>query len=245
MIKQIKQYIAVSENSKKTFMEVSKMQNVIRSYNPIVVDKPKKMLRLISPTRMTWEKGMGRMKILAKALEDADIPYSWEVFTADRDRIENPNFVYRKPTLDISPHIAAADYLVQLSDTEGYSYSILESLCLGTPVIVTDFPSAHEQVTNGVNGFILPMDMSEIPIDKIYRGLRKFKYTPNEDGWGDILAPGKGNYEDEKNSLVRVKCKQFYFDVGLNEYQRPGDEQEVTVIRADKLVELGVADIVG
>lgn len=239
----INKFIAVSKNSEKTFREISGEQDVQMSYNPIVVDKPKRMLRLISPTRMTWEKGMGRMRILAELLEANDIPYTWEVFTSDRDRIENPNFVYREPRLDILPQIAAADYLVQLSDTEGYSYSILEALCVGTPVIITDFPSAEEmQVVNGVNGFILPMDMTDVPIAQIYKGLKKFKYTPHADRWGEILAPGKSDYEEERTIPVKVRCKQYYYDIVLKKYQTPGDEQIVDVERADKLVELGVVD---
>lgn len=239
----IRKFIAVSENSKKTFQEISGEQDVQMSYNPMTVDKPRKMLRLISPTRLSWEKGLGRMKTFAKALEDANIPYTWEVFTDSVNRIENPNFVYREPRIDILDHIAAADYLVQLSDTEGYSYSILEALCAGTPVIVTDFPSAHEmQIKDGVNGFILPMDMSEIPVDRIYKGLRKFKYTPHEDKWGEILEPGTGNYEEERSQPVKVRTKMFYFDIVLQKNMQVGEEQEVPAERADKLVDLGVAD---
>ena len=239
----VHKFIAVSENSRKSFVEISGENDVQMSYNPIVVDKPKKMLRLISPTRLTWEKGMGRMRILAERFESAGIHYTWEVFTNDRDRIDNPNFVYRPATLDILPHIANADYLVQLSDTEGYSYSILEALCVGTPVIITDFPSAAEmQVVNGVNGFILPMDMSDIPLDAIYKGLKKFKYTPHEDRWGEILAPGKSSYEEEKELPVKVRCKKYYYDIELKKYQNPGDIQTVNAVRADKLVDLGVAD---
>jgi len=218
-------------------------QDVVMSYNPMTVGKPRKMLRLISPTRLTWEKGLGRMKTLAEALEKANIPYTWEVFTDSLNRIENPNFVYREPRIDIMDHIAAADYLVQLSDTEGYSYSILEALCAGTPVIVTDFPSAHEmQIVNGVNGFILPMDMSDIPLAQIYKGLKKFKYKPHEDRWGEILAPGAGNYEEEKLLPVRVRTKVYYYDIVLERNMQVGEEQEVSAERADRLVDLGVAD---
>lgn len=242
----LKHFVAVSQNSLNAFKEISGEENVELSYNPIVVDKPKKMLRLISATRMTWEKGFGRMKILAEALDKAGIPYTWEIFTDSPERINNPNIVYRQTRLDILNNIANADYLVQLSDTEGYSYSILEALCVGTPVIITDFPSATEmQVENGVNGFILPMDMSEIPLDAIYKGLKKFKYTPHEDRWGEILVPGAGDYEEEKNKPVKVKTVKFYYDIVLERNMQVGEEQFVPVERADKLVELGVADYAG
>ena len=49
-------------------------------------------------------------------------------------------------------YIANSDYLVQLSDTEAWSYSVLESLCLGTPVIVTPIPCFIEMgIENGKN----------------------------------------------------------------------------------------------
>ena len=239
----VHKFIGVSQNSCDTFKAISGEQDVQLCYNPITPEKPRKMLRLISPTRLTWEKGLGRMQIFAEALEKANIPYTWEIFTDSLNRIENPNFVYREPRIDILDHIAAADYLVQLSDTEGYSYSILESLCAGTPVIITDFPSAKEmQVENGVNGFILPMDMSEIPVAQIYKGLKKFKYKPHEDRWNEILEPGAGNYEEEREQPVRVRTKVFYFDIVLERNMQAGEEQEVSAERADRLVDLGVAD---
>ena len=105
---------------------------------------------------MTPEKGVDRMKLFAKALDDARIPFTWEIFTTGSSaRFDSPNVFLRPSRLDVRPHIAAADYLVQLSDTEGYPYSVLEALCLGTPVIVTDFPSARElQLVDRVNSFI-------------------------------------------------------------------------------------------
>ncbi len=86
------------------------------------------------------------------------------------------------------------------------------------------------------------MDMSEIPIKEIYKGLKKFKYTPHADRWGEILVPGVGNYEEEKNLPVKVKTKVYYWDIVLEKYMTVGEEQEVPAERADRLVDLGVAD---
>ena len=240
----INKFVAVCENNAKVFKRQSGHDAEI-CYNPLVVTKPPKMLRLISATRLTAEKGANRMKQLADALDKANIPYTWEIFTNSsvHNMADNPNVVYRDIRLDILPNIAAADYLVQLSDTEGYSYSIIEALSVGTPVIITDFPSASEmQVEDGKNGFILPMDMSNIPVDRIYKGLKRFKYVPHEDRWGEILAPGAGNYEEEKMLPVMVKTRVYYYDIVLEKYMSVGEEQEVTPERADRLIELGVAD---
>ena len=82
------------------------------------------------------------------------------------------------PTRDIFDYIAEADYGVQLSDTEGYSYFINECLQYGTPVICTNFPSAYEIMEDGINGYILDMELSNLDIDKIVNNIPKnFKYT--------------------------------------------------------------------
>ena len=241
----INHYIGVSPNTCKVFKEMSGI-DIDLCYNPIVLDKPRKILHLISATRLTWEKGGKRMIQLAEILDAAGIPYTWEVFTCDPGVNVSPNVIYRKPRMDITDYIADADYLVQLSDTEGWSYSIYEALCLGTPVIVTDFPSAHEMgIETGKNGFILPMDMSEVPVDAIYKGLRKFTYKPKEDGWGELLAAGKSDYEKERKRPVKIRCKKQFFDIDLNVLQNVGDEQIVKMERAEKLLDMGLVEIVG
>ena len=51
-----------------------------------------------------------------------------------------------------TPDEVVQDMASQLRDTEGYPYSLLEALSLGTPVIVTDLPSNPDsQVVDGVN----------------------------------------------------------------------------------------------
>ena len=118
----------------------------------------------------------------------------------------------------------------------------IEALALGTPVIVTPWPCIVDLgVEDGINGFVLPFDMSEIPVARIYKGLKKFKYTIRPDCFDTLLAPGEGNYEDEKNAPVRVRCINYYYDIVLQAYQHPGQTQEVSQERADKLCDLGVA----
>ena len=74
---------------------------------------------------------------LAEELDEQRIDYIWYVFTNDTDAISSDNVIYMKPRLDISYWMDQADYLVQLSDTEGLSYSINEMLYRNKPVIVT------------------------------------------------------------------------------------------------------------
>jgi len=182
-------YIAVSENNALSWEKLTGIKPEV-CYNPITVEKPKKVLRLISATRLPPDKGPWRINALAKALDKAGVRYQWTVYTDTKGvEFERPNVVLAKPSYDIRDYIAEADWLVQLSDTEGYSYSLLEALCLGTPVIVTDMPSNWEmQIEDGVNAVVLPFDMSDIPIFRIKTPyLKGFSYKPRKDNWGKIL----------------------------------------------------------
>lgn len=240
----ITKYYGVSQNVCDTFSELSGKE-VELAYNPLLIEKPRKVLNLISATRLTPEKGKGRMVELVKALDNAKIPYVWTVYTNDVNAIQNDNIIYRKPRLDIIDYIANADYLVQLSDSEGYAYSLLESLSVGTPVIVTDFPVAKEMgIVNEKNGFILPFDMKDIPINAIYKGLPKFKYTPKPDRWSELLAPGESQYQKDFKINVKIKCVTDYFDLELNRQIKKGEQLEVNKIRAEIIIDAGFADYV-
>ena len=50
------------------------------------------------------------------------------------------------------------DYTALLSDFESWGLVITEGKILGKPQIVSDFPAAHEQVENDINGVIVPMN---------------------------------------------------------------------------------------
>lgn len=239
----VQKRIAVSQVVSDSYRSYIGEDSIV-SYNPYTPTKPRKILRLISATRLTAEKGYQRMLTLAEQLDNAGIPFTWDVFTDSDRAIDNPSMVFRKPRLDILDFIADADYLVQLSDTEGYCYSIVEALSVGTPVIVTDFKVVHEiGVEEGVNGFILPLSMESVPVKEIYRGLKKFKYKPPEDRWGELLAPGTG--DEDSNKTVWVRCKRNYLDIELGRTMEYGDTWEVNMERADKLLDLCLVELVG
>lgn len=111
----IERYLGVSKIVCEHFEELTGVKCEL-CYNPYFLDKPKKVLKLISATRLTPEKGKDRMIQFAKGLEKNNIPYLWLIFTNDTAAIDDPNIIYMKPRLDILPYIEEADYLVQLSN---------------------------------------------------------------------------------------------------------------------------------
>mgnify|MGYP003293565189 CR=1 FL=1 len=240
----IQKYVAVSEVVREAYRDITGDDPVV-SYNPFIPVKPKKVLRLVSATRLTPDKGMRRMEKLAQVLDDEKIPFVWDIYTDVIRPFKNPSISIHEPRLDIVDFIADADYFVQLSDAEGYCYSVVESLSVGTPVIITDFKVAHEiGVQDRVNGFILPMDMSQIPTREIYRGLKKFKYDPLPDKWDELLLPVPSDYEEQMKMPVKVECKKVYFDLEFNRMMSAGETWECKRKRAEVLMNLGVVNII-
>lgn len=240
----VQRYVAVSEVVRNAYKDITGDDAVV-CYNPYVPEKPRKVLHLISATRLTPDKGVSRMELLANALENTGTPFVWDVYTDSVKAFKNKNIVLRPPRLDILDFIADADYYVQLSDSEGYCYSVVEALSVGTPVIVTDFPVIEEiGVKDGINGFVLPMDMSEIPITRMIRGLKKFAYEPLPDHWSDLLLPVPPDYQEWLNKTVTVRCKMVYLDLQFDKMMQPGEEWEVKRKRAEVLEDLGVVEVI-
>ena len=243
--KRVTKRFGVAENTTNGIREHFEWaKDIVTMYNPYTVKKPRKVLNLISATRLTPEKGFERMVTLAARLDEAHIPFQWLIFTDKPREFQNPSVTVLPARLDVLDFIANADYLVQLSDTEGYSYSIVEALSVGTPVIVTDIPVAAEQgVVNGKTGFILPFDMSEIPVDAIYKGVRKFTCTPKESHYETVLAKGNAKYENDHKTLVTIQARVRYHDLQMNRIMNIGESFDVTCERADELVSKGLVEI--
>jgi glycosyltransferase involved in cell wall biosynthesis len=232
----IKEHYCVSKAVADSYKRISGV-DVKVAYNPLTIDKPRKILRLISATRLTKEKGKDRMIKLANELDKAGIPYEWRIFTNDSLPIPNENVIYMNPRLNIRDYIADADYLVQLSDTEAFSYSVLESLCLGTPVIVTNIPSFKEMgVENGINGYILDFSMKDIPIDDIYNKIPKVSYKAPKDIYNELLIDKPSKYKPE--TLVQCRALKTYTDNELNERIQKGQflPCKITIERAEELI---------
>ena len=232
-------YIGVSQAVCDSFTEISGKPCQL-CYNPITIDPPKRVLKLVSATRLTKEKGYKRMCALAKALDDAGIPYTWYVYTNSKETIPSPNVKYMPPTLDINTQLAQADYVVQLSDSESYCYTMIEALLLHIPIIVTPWGCLKELGITEEYGFILPFDMKNIPVKEIYEKRFNFDYQPPKDRWDEILEPGDSQYQYDLKCKYKVRATSLYkerncTDGELGFVPKPGYEWTVSKIRYDTL----------
>lgn len=71
------------------------------------------------------------------------------------------------------PYIKNADILVMSSHHEAYSMVLLEAVALKTPILCTDYASAHEIVKDGVNGILV-----DNSTEGVYCGLKRIIEDP-------------------------------------------------------------------
>ena len=237
----IKKYIGVSGWVAKDYEDLLKAQGVEKKvqvyYNPLTIEKEAKILKLISATRLSSEKGAKRIVKLAELLNEKKIPFIWLIFTKDKYAIPNiPNVLLMPTTLNIRPYIKEADYLVQLSDTEACPYSIREAWELGTMTITTPIPSLYELgLVEGENGYVLPYNMENIDVEKLYNGVKKFKYKGLEDRYDELLDKSPRTYEIHLEN-VEVKAITGYEDIELKRFIPGGTKFTTSRARADELI---------
>jgi len=241
--------IAVSDVVRKSYPQIDKSNCEVIN-NLSYPEKTQKALRLVSGTRLTFEKGKGRMEKLATLLRNQGIPFIWTVFTDKSLNINIDGVVQMKPTLDIKSYMLASDYVVQLSDSEGFCYSIVEALEMGIPVLTTPLDVLPELgFEDGVHGYILPFDMEKINVKKIVKGVPSFKYNNKNKikikQWqkilGDTTPIGDYSYDPSSNLNILVEIIRPYLDMVLNKRIKKGEILSVTRERANDLYKAKVA----
>jgi glycosyltransferase involved in cell wall biosynthesis len=183
------------------------LDNTIKLENKPKNDK----LTLITVSRLSGEKGFDRMLQFAKLLELNKIDYIWSVYgnknnnynNAIVKKFQNTKVNFKGVIRNPFPEINKADYLVQLSDTEGFAYSVYEALQCKTPCIITPFASGNEQIKDGVNGYVIPFDLQNIDLKQIINNIpivKDFQEIGSEQSWIDFLEDGKEKTNNTKNT---------------------------------------------
>lgn len=202
----------------------------------------RKALILVSATRFPApDKGKieERMRKLAKMLNDKGLPFIWLNYSDGNMSDPPKNFYNMGSTYEMQSIIKAADYMVQLSDSECWSYSCLEALMNGTPLICTPFPSAFEMgVKDGVNAHVVPFDMN-YDVTKLW-DIPQFEFKYDNEAirqqWIEILGHTTPRHDYKPDELVEVLIKQEFYDIELNTYTRPGEKRMVTKDRAIQMM---------
>lgn len=236
--------VHVSSVSQDTFAEDSVNGVVINNLTD--GQHTHKALLLISATRTGANDKQGndeRCIKFARLLDQANIEYIWLYFGDKPMPKANPNMIYCGSRMDMRPYIAKADYLVQLSGAEAFSYSLLESLICRTPVIVTPLEqNADMGIVDGQNGYIVPYDVDGFDVKKILK-VPRFEYRHDNDKiinqWREILGDSKPKHDYQPQKEVEVEVMIHYKDLQRNEDMQPQTRCTMKMLRALELQGLG------
>lgn len=248
--------LAVSKYAEERIRLQEKVQNVdkpvIQCYNPLSIEKPDKIVRIISACRLEDKtKGGERTLKLIEALdrycEKTSKHYLWTIFTNSVNfELNSPNVAIMKPRIDVRPYIADSDWLVQVSnDMETYCYSMNEALSYGVRVVRTPLSVAKELKIPKQAEIELAWDCSNIDkvAEKMFEPKQEFVYKPPKDGWNRLLVnkPSTYTFKDEK---VLIKPIQGYYDIELMQNVSGWTPAwEVTPERAKILVDKGLVRV--
>ena len=214
-MKTIEKIICVSEEvkSKVGFDEKSMViHNFINTNISELADEidnplsyiPKNVLRLVIVSRLSFEKGFDRVEKIVKCLITSDIKFELNIIGKGRKAepfirkdLGKYSQIHFLGYMDNPyPYVKDSDFILVLSDYESWGNVITESKVLGTPCMVADFPSAKEQIDDGVNGIIVPLECDDYTPyvnrlvqskDFLKHNLCNFHYQNEIDKWNYIL----------------------------------------------------------
>ena len=209
-------------------------------------EKEKPLLILVSPTRLTKEKGGELMLKLANTLDRLGIGFLWLIITTQQYQNEsifnNPNVVYVRNRLDIDRFLQLANWVVLPSECEGDSYTIREALYRGIPIVARHLKYFDEYgIEDGKNALFIDENNVEEVAKRMQQKLT-FTFKPIEDGYDKLVYKSKSYYEEEKNMKVKVRCIKEYYDLELKVFIKPIKEDEnyervISKMRADEIIE--------
>ena len=212
--------------------------------------KSNKCLLLITASRFTREKGGDRMIKLAEAMRRAGIEFIWFVFSHQDTKLVD-GMIKLPETMNVKDYIAKCDYLVQLSDSEGFGYSIVEALEMGVPVITTPVEVLKElNFEEGKDGYYVPFDMEDIRPERFLDIPKGVDYRGDTNShikkqWQQLLGNSKptGEYLKQGN-MVNVEIIESYTDLELGRGMKVGEVVKMRKARALLIIGCGKGVIV-
>lgn len=125
-------------------------------------------VKLCSVGRFSEAKNFENAVWMCKHLIDSGIRVKWYIIgyggmeSLIRQQIKiagmEQDFILLGKKTNPYPYIKACDIYVQPSRYEGKAVTVREAQILHKPVVITNFPTAASQLTNGFDGIIVPID---------------------------------------------------------------------------------------
>lgn len=138
-------------------------------FSPAAEKTPSERIRIVTVGRLEWSKGMTwGLRALTRVVA-AGVPV---VFSIIGDGPERQRLLYTMEDLGLKDHVRPlgrmdpiqvrdelrrSDIFMLPSLTEGLSNAGIEAMGCGLPVVMSDCGGAREGVTDGVEGFVVPL----------------------------------------------------------------------------------------
>ena len=128
----------------------------------------KGVIRLLSVGRFTAAKNYDNVPDICRQILQAGVSVKWYIIgyggeealirqkIAQAGMENNVILLGKRP--NPYPYFKACDIYVQPSRYEGNAVTVREAQILSKPVVITDYPTARDQITNGEDGIIVPLD---------------------------------------------------------------------------------------
>lgn len=127
------------------------------------------LFNILTVARLNFpQKGYDIALEACKILRDRGCEFRWYALGKGKDRINIEKYVHENGLDDIFillgtktnpyPYFKACDIYVQTSRHEGFGLSIAEARILNKPVVTTEFDAVWNQMVQGKNGSVVPLD---------------------------------------------------------------------------------------
>ena len=135
----------------------------------VILEMPRDgSIRLLSVGRFCEAKNFDHVPEICRRIREKGLNVTWYLigFGQDenliRERIKSSDMKQYVRILGQKdnpyPYMKECDFYVQPSRYEGKCVSVIEAQVLNKPVVITDYLTASEQLEDGVDGVIVPMD---------------------------------------------------------------------------------------
>ncbi|MCR5785144.1 MAG: glycosyltransferase [Eubacterium sp.] len=149
-------------------------------------------VRIISIGRLVQTKRFDIAIEAAAVLKEMKIKFRWYILGDGEKYDELLNLIKKTNTEDVIkligvrenpyPYIYNADIMVQTSEHEGKSVALDEAKILAKPIVVTDYPTVRDQIKDGKEGIISPLNAEGVANkistlifgESIYNGIKDY-----------------------------------------------------------------------
>jgi glycosyltransferase involved in cell wall biosynthesis len=190
--------VAVSQNTLNSVSKIreeykNKVDLILDIIDPVLINKmaeekfennfEQNKVNIVTVGRLEKVKGYDRAIKVASLLRNEGYNFNWIVIGEGPERTNlqelinsydlSKHFYLVGKKINPYPYMKNCDIYVQTSTKEGFGLTVCEAKILKKPVICTDFPTAKEIITNGIDGFIVQHEIHSIKkaiIDLINNG---------------------------------------------------------------------------